>query len=240
MLARRLPSCRGFTLIEILVVVVVIGILLAVLLPSIAAMREAGRSAVCLSNLRQCVMACRTYADDYRGRSPAIGQPYAALPNWALVVLAASGRDGESAADLYSRSSVLVCPTIDAFYPEDMTRTYAMNATGHAGLPSDPDNYDDANRPAFINLDRILEPTGVPLIFDSAVAPIAGDAPPPARTASVLDFRQPQHVAERLGLFHGARSQAANGGHSTFNIGFADSSARPDNNATNLWYGPLP
>lgn len=44
---------KAFTLIELLVVIVVIGILIAILMPAIQSAREAGRSTVCKSNLRQ-------------------------------------------------------------------------------------------------------------------------------------------------------------------------------------------
>jgi prepilin-type N-terminal cleavage/methylation domain-containing protein len=55
----------GFTLIELLVVIAIIAILAAILFPVFAAARERGRSAGCLSNLKQITIAWRQYADDY-------------------------------------------------------------------------------------------------------------------------------------------------------------------------------
>lgn len=195
---------RGFTLIELLVVIAVIAILVAILLPALNGAREAGRSALCLSNLRQGAIACRVYADENKARGPAIGQPYAQLPNWALVVQSYAAKDGDTANELYSTRSVLVCPTIASHYRDlPMTRTYAMNATGHAGLPGDPDNFDDTGRPAFLRFDNVPYPATTPLLMDSAVPPpTTTNPPPPTRTASVLDFRQPDHVEQRLGRFH--------------------------------------
>ena len=55
---------RGFTLIELLVVIAIIALLLAVLLPALKKVKEAGKRAVCLSHIRQLSIGWRMYADD--------------------------------------------------------------------------------------------------------------------------------------------------------------------------------
>jgi prepilin-type N-terminal cleavage/methylation domain-containing protein len=223
---------RGFTLIELLVVIAVIALLIGILLPVLGQAREASRSAVCLSNLRGIGAMCRLYADQNRGLSPALGEPYAAFPNWGLVVQSYAGEQGATPGELYKTRSVLVCQTVNARYGMGMTRTYAINVTGHSGLPGDPDSYDDPARSAHIRMDSVDRPSDMPLFVDGAVADHPSNAPPPTRTASVLDFRILEHVSDRLGIFH-ARDKA-------FNAAMLDLSARVQKEVPEHWERPLP
>src|SRR5213593_2420962 len=54
----------GFTLLELLVVIVIVSVLAALLLPALAKAREQGRASVCRNNMRQLALAMTLYADD--------------------------------------------------------------------------------------------------------------------------------------------------------------------------------
>ena len=60
-------TAAAFTLIELLAVIAIIGILAAILMPTLAAARDEARQAYCFSNLRQVALAAHFYMDDYGG-----------------------------------------------------------------------------------------------------------------------------------------------------------------------------
>ena len=61
---------RAFTLIELLVVIAIIAVLAALLLPVIAKSKEHGKSAACLSNLRQIGIALQLFVQDNENKMP--------------------------------------------------------------------------------------------------------------------------------------------------------------------------
>jgi prepilin-type N-terminal cleavage/methylation domain-containing protein len=66
MAARR----RGFTLIELLVVIAIIALLIAILLPSLAAARERAKTIVCSAAMKQQGTMIMTFAAEHDGRGP--------------------------------------------------------------------------------------------------------------------------------------------------------------------------
>jgi prepilin-type N-terminal cleavage/methylation domain-containing protein/prepilin-type processing-associated H-X9-DG protein len=63
-MTQRHERFAGFTLIELLVVIAIISVLVALLLPSLAAARESARTIACGANLRQFGLAHTQYVED--------------------------------------------------------------------------------------------------------------------------------------------------------------------------------
>lgn len=60
----------GFTLLELLMVIGIVGLLVGLLLPALALIRGAARETVCMSNLRQVSLVQQAFVADHRGQMP--------------------------------------------------------------------------------------------------------------------------------------------------------------------------
>jgi prepilin-type N-terminal cleavage/methylation domain-containing protein/prepilin-type processing-associated H-X9-DG protein len=127
---------RGFTLIEVLVVIGIIGVLLAILLPAAERVRHQAYIDKCASNLRQIGLALQMYANENQGNYPrTIYDPTFTSPLVTGTGITASDpfqAGGVQANDLtapiflliksqHVQPEVLICPYSDAttYVPDD-------------------------------------------------------------------------------------------------------------------------
>ncbi len=66
----RVPTRTGFSLLELLVAIAIIGVLVGLLFPAISAIKASATAANCKSNLRQCIAAHQAYGNDNKGYVP--------------------------------------------------------------------------------------------------------------------------------------------------------------------------
>lgn len=106
--ALKRPAAKAFTLIELLVVIGVIGILAGLLLPALAKAKEKGRSANCVSNLKQIGTAMLMYVNDSEYYPPGHS---AGVTQWDLCVGTYSGGVNDP-LNPAARSKVFMCPSV--------------------------------------------------------------------------------------------------------------------------------
>lgn len=113
----------GFTLIELLTVIAIIGILAAIIIPTVGRVRESARGSQCLSNLRQIGMALALYANDNRDLLPAAKD--ADGVQWTKALDAYLPQRGTSATA--PEHKIFICPSADysGIENDTLSRTYA-------------------------------------------------------------------------------------------------------------------
>ncbi len=135
----------GFTLVELLIVIVIIGMLVGMLLPAVNMVRENARQTVCLNNQQNVGKAIIGYDLDKKRLPWAISE--VRLPSgttvpytWALAILPGLGRQDvwndfakNGVANLPKRIDVLVCPNDLLKNSRDNALSFGVNC----GPPND-------------------------------------------------------------------------------------------------------
>jgi prepilin-type N-terminal cleavage/methylation domain-containing protein/prepilin-type processing-associated H-X9-DG protein len=132
----RADARRGFTLIEIMVVMAIIAVLVALLLPAVQMAREAARRIYCVNNLAQLATALQQYQNVHEvlpsgvvnARGPVLNVPRGFHRGWVIQLLPHLGQINvanrfDESAQLYAAEnltvrstmlSILLCPSDSA------------------------------------------------------------------------------------------------------------------------------
>ena len=142
----------GFTLIELLTVIAIIGILVAILIPTVGAVRESARSAACQNNLRQIHMAIFLYSEDHTGFFP--DDNNGGGKTWAMEIASYLGYDRH-----LDYKELLECPSKAGRIPnwQFWHSNYGMNY-----LLVAYDGQDDRR----LRFEQIRDPTRILLVHD--------------------------------------------------------------------------
>lgn len=130
----------GFTLVEMLVVIGILGLLMAILLPVLSKARDRADQAQCLNNSRQLVLAWTLYSQDYADKLvPNVDGMLGGFTNWVAGHMGnkLDAKDAQLLIDpnrsLLSSylkvSQVFKCPADESQFPRSVSMNCRMNPT---------------------------------------------------------------------------------------------------------------
>jgi prepilin-type N-terminal cleavage/methylation domain-containing protein/prepilin-type processing-associated H-X9-DG protein len=155
-------TARGFTLVELLVVIGIIALLISILLPTLNGARQAAVTVQCSSNMRQAAMGMLAYIEAHKGRIPPNRSFYNpgssggfnndcwpegfywsnALAFYGYVKSPSSKVDGQKwVNDWGRRGTIFMCPTTEDGDPASFPAVQHARSAGHFQASSYPTRF---------------------------------------------------------------------------------------------------
>ena len=167
---RKRNSPAGFTLIELLTVIAIIGILAAILIPTIGQVRDKAKESKCLSNLKQIGVSVLCYANDNKRTFPLFHYKVTKDVYWMDTLRNGGYLPVENGA---VNDSVLYCPASTQIRtvwaaPDYAAPQRSLDGIGRQGVFSDA-----TATPAVpaLELAQIQNPPKVLMMVDSCTPP---------------------------------------------------------------------
>ena len=166
-----LRPCRargGFTLIELLTVIAIIGILAAIIIPTVGRVRQSARDASCKSNLRQIGMAVHIYANEtgyYPPSRTLANDPIHPNFLWRQMLRSYMGSNGDIAKknNELLNSQIVVCPSRTLIPVDEATNIRPTYAAHSLVMP----DLQEVSPTARIRFGSLMRPSHVILMADS-------------------------------------------------------------------------
>ena len=214
----KTPRREGFTLIELLTVIAIIGILAAIIIPTVGRVRATAKASSCASQLRQISMALVLYQQENKGVLPAgsVGSPSIIWQKALKPYLPLKGQTDTSATH-----SIFTCPSAEynGYTTDQLAHTYAgtgaIRGPGASGAPSTLGSSSSLPR----RYSTIAEPSRTPWVVEGKAV---------SATAINCDSTYPWATASAdMGASGAAATSALDFRHNdAMNAAYADGSVR--------------